>query len=250
MLIETGSQTLGARPARRPRPASASDRRISPASRSPTSTSTTPAGWATSPGPFPERHRLRPREGRPAPGGPDPSGRLGGARLRAAARLALRAPRPDAAPSGCTCWPTARRSTVGAGPDAHHRRLARPRQAPRGAARLDSGHPLRRRRGRGPPARRRRAPTVDPAARLRPRPGDRLAAPLRRTPADRASHWPTTACSAIRRSCWRRPRRPCASGPRRRRRPSGRERTSPTRCRRASTRCWAASTPPTRRSST
>ncbi len=53
-----------------------------------------------------------------------------------------------------------------------------------------------------------------------------------------------------RRSCSPRRTRPCGSGPRRRRGPTGRARTSPTRWRLASTRCWATSTTPTRRSST
>ena len=65
---------------------------------------------------------------------------------------------------------------IGAGPHPDHRRLARPRQAPPGAARLRQRHPVRRRRRRRAPARRRRAPAVDPAARLRPGPGAALAA--------------------------------------------------------------------------
>ena len=46
---------------------------------------------------LPERHRLRAREGGAPSRRPHPPGRLGGAGLRAAARLALRPPRPDAA---------------------------------------------------------------------------------------------------------------------------------------------------------
>ena len=45
---------------------------------------------------FPVGHRLRPREGRAPPGRPDAARRLGRARLRDAARLALRPARPHA----------------------------------------------------------------------------------------------------------------------------------------------------------
>ena len=65
-----------------------------------------------------------------------------------------------------------------------------------------------------------------------------------------ASRWPTTGCSSSPRSSWPRRRRRCACGPRRRRRPTARGPTSPMPWRPASTRCWAISTPPTRRSST
>ena len=60
---------------------------------------------------------------------------------------------------------------VGPGPHPGRGRLARARQAPRRAARLAERRPLRRRRGRGQAARRRRPAARDPAARLRPRPG-------------------------------------------------------------------------------
>ena len=116
---------------------------------------------------------------------------------------------------------------IGPGPGPDHGRLARPRQAPPGPARLRQRDPLRRRRGRGP-----RCPTPGCCARPPRRPDFDLDQALTRwhvsRPAGRAaSPWPTTACSSTR-SPWSRPRRRCACGRRRPSGPAGTGRTSPT----------------------
>ena len=70
-------------------------------------------------------------------------------------------------------------------PGPHRRRLAGPCQAPRRFARLGDRDLVRRRRGRGQAAGRRRAQTGHPAAGLRSRPGAGVVATLRGPPADR-----------------------------------------------------------------
>ena len=97
---------------------------IWPAWWSPTSISTTPGGVGDVARAFPEGHRLRPPEGGPPPGRPDPAGRLGGPGLRTPARLALRTARPD--PDGADPRPRGRRGRSRSARTARSSRWTRP----------------------------------------------------------------------------------------------------------------------------
>ena len=165
---------LGARAARRARRARRRRPTSWPASPSPTSTSTTPAASATSPAPS---RRPPCTSTRRAPGtSSTPRKLVDSAAMVYGDLLDSLYGRldPDRRASASTCSRTARTSRCRQ-PHAHHRRLARPRQAPPRAARLRERAAVRRRRGRRAPARRRHPAAGDAAARLRPRPGHHAA---------------------------------------------------------------------------
>ena len=125
VLVETGSQTLGAGPARRARRPRRRPPTTSPASPSPTSTSTTPAASATSPRPS----RTPPctcTRGAPATSSTRRSSSNSAAMVYGDLLDSLYGRLdPHRGRAGSTCSRTARRSSVSAEPHAHHRRLAR-----------------------------------------------------------------------------------------------------------------------------
>ena len=220
---------VGARPARRARRAGRRAPTSWPASPSPTSTSTTPAAWATSPRRSPNatvyvhekgaRHLVDPTrlvnsaamvygdlldslygrlDAHPGRAGP----RAGGRRARSRCRRTARSPPSTRPATPSTTWRcTTRTSGLLFAGDAVGVRLP-------DVGRAAAGHA---------------------AARLRPRPGPHLAAAVRRAPARRHRPRPLRPGARPRSRSSTRPRARCAAGPRWPRRPGGRAATSPRR---------------------
>ncbi len=142
-----GQPVLGARCCWRRSTGSGSGPTTWPGWSSPTSTSTTPAGWATWPGPSPQATVYVHEKG--ARHLADPTRLVGSAARVYGPLLDSLYGRLDPTPGRAAPRAGRRRGDPGrAGPGAGGRRLARPRQAPRGPARLGQRDPLRRRRRR------------------------------------------------------------------------------------------------------